>query len=119
MITIILLCASAACVDKLTSDCPCVNETAIYDYINYHINNINKDIGNINAAVKCVYGALLALTVFTGIILGIVAGVHVVDHLLNKYKVFDKCMKLFKKNKSTINDPILGDDSQATQLYTQ
>ncbi len=100
-------------------ECPCVNESAIYDYIDEHINNINKDIGNINSAVKCVYDVLLVLTVFTGIILGIVAGVHVVDYLLNKYKVFDKCMKLFKKNKSTINDPILDDDSQATQLYTQ
>lgn len=103
--------ASAACIDKLASDCPCVNETAIYEYINERINNINS-------AVKCVYSALLALAVYIGTIVGIMFGLFAV-HLLKKYKVFDKCMKLFKKNKSTINDPILGDDPQATQLYTQ
>lgn len=118
MITIILLCASAACVDKLTGDCPCVNVTAIYDYINYHINNINKDIGNINAAIRHILKSLLVLAVYIGIILGIMFGLFAV-YIIDKYKVFDKCLKLFKKNKSTINDPILGDDSQATQLYTQ
>ena len=93
------------------SECPCVNESALYEYFDKHISSISKDTSDIKFILNGIVDALFVFAACTGLILGAV--------LPWGDCIFNKCKKHSTNIKSSLNDPILDDDSQATQLYTQ